>query len=311
MAKLKSDPITQSDLLEYLNSYSDFNFELEVLKMLREHDIECEHGGHYEDPVTNKSREFDIRAKKTIKQSRIRMAIECKNIRENFPILISCVPRHEQESYHQIALVLEPKTDPKIFTSPISQSRAKTLSIRDQHSLYKTLEPVGKSTVQVGRGTDNAISANDSELYEKWGQCLSSVKELVDSVYWDGSRKDTESSYLSAVFPFVVVPNGRLWMVSYDEDGKRLRDPAPTDRCPCFINKDYYMGTNLAGARMWLSHVEIVTFDGMRSFVEKYLMTEEGMAQIFPNEGIVNAIKPASKPQTSFKLNHDSEDKLD
>jgi hypothetical protein len=98
MAKLKNDKILAKDLSEYLNSYSDFSFELAVLKMLRASDIDCEHGGHYEDPVTNKSREFDIRAIKTIQQYRVRMAIECKNIRENFPILISCIPRHEQES---------------------------------------------------------------------------------------------------------------------------------------------------------------------------------------------------------------------
>lgn len=286
MAKLKTDPIVQSDLLEYLSAYSDFSFELAVLKMLRECGLECEHGGHYEDPVTNKSREFDIRARKTINQYRIRMAIECKNIRDNFPILISCVPRHEQESYHQIALVSEPQSDPTMIALSIHQSRARTLSIRDQHSLYKVLEPVGKSTVQVGRGTDNTISANDSELYEKWGQCLSSVKELIDSVYWDGGRKDQEKAYQSAVFPFVVVPNGRLWIVSYDEDGNRISDPTPTDRCSCFIDKDYEMGTQLAKARMWLSHVEIVTYDGMRSFVENYVTTEEGMASVFPKEGI-------------------------
>lgn len=169
MAKLKSDQIFQADLLEYLNSYSDFSFELAVLKMLREHGLECEHGGHYEDPVTSKSREFDIRAKRTIKKFRIRMAIECKNIRENFPILISCVPRHEQESYHQIALVSEPKTDSTMIAFAYQQPRARTLSMRDQHSLYKPQEPVGKSTVQVGRATDNTISTNDGELYEKWG----------------------------------------------------------------------------------------------------------------------------------------------
>ena len=95
MAKLKNEPIVKSDMLEYLTSYSDFSFELTVLKMLRELELECEHGGHYEDPVTNKSREFDIRAIKTIEQYRVRLAIECKNIRENFPILISCVPRHD------------------------------------------------------------------------------------------------------------------------------------------------------------------------------------------------------------------------
>jgi hypothetical protein len=291
MAKLGNKPIVRADLLEYLNSYSDFSFELAVLKMLREHDIECEHGGHYEDPVTNKSREFDIRAKKTIKQFRVRLAIECKNIRENFPILISCVPRHEQESYHQVALVTEPKYDSAMFNLSFHESRAKTLSIRDQHSLYKMGEPVGKSTVQVGRGVDSLISANDSELYEKWGQCVSSIKELVDRVYWDGGKRDPEKAYQAAVFPFVVVPNGRLWMVSYDEEGNRISDPTPTDRCSCFINKDYKMGTQQASARMWLSHVEIVTYDGICSFVKQYLTTEEGMSLIFPNDGIVNAYK--------------------
>ena len=303
MAKLKPDQILVVDLLEYLNSYSDFSFELAVLKMLRTNGIECEHGGLYEDPVTSKSREFDIRATKTIQQSpsgrmaieckitetiqryRVRMAIECKNIRDNFPILISCIPRHEQESYHQIAIVSKPKLD-----APQHQSRAKTLRIRAEHSLYNLHEPVGKSTVQVGKTTDGTISANDSELYEKWGQCLSSAKDLVDRVYWDGGDNER---YLSAVVPFVVVPNGRLWTVTYDDEGNRLCDPKPTDRCPCFINKDYGMGTNLARTRMWLSHVEIVTYEGMRTFVEKYLKTEDGIAQIFPNEGIIDAFNSA------------------
>jgi hypothetical protein len=66
MAKLKTDEILPEDLVEYLNSYSDFSFELAVLKMLRTSDIDCEHGGYYEDPITKKSREFDIRAIKTI-----------------------------------------------------------------------------------------------------------------------------------------------------------------------------------------------------------------------------------------------------
>jgi hypothetical protein len=296
MAKLKADQILQADLLEYLNSYSDFSFELAVLKMLRESGVECEHGGYYEDPVTNKAREFDIRATKTIQRSRVRMAIECKNIRENFPILISCIPRHEQESYHQIALISEPKTDSLIALS-LHQSRAKTLSIRGQYTLYKPHEPVGKSTVQVGRALDNTISANDAELYEKWGQCLSSANDLVERVYWDGSE-DEEESYLSAVIPFVVVPNNRLWMVSYDEEGNRVCDPHPTNRCSCFIDKDYEMGTKLASARLWLSHIEIVTFDGMRSFVEAHLKTEEGIANIFPKEALIDAYKPSVNKET-------------
>lgn len=264
--------------------------------MLREKDIKCEHGGHYEDPVTNKSREFDIRAIKTIKRFRVRMAIECKNIRDNFPILISCIPRHDQESYHQIALVSDQKTDKYQVVMNIHQSRAITLSIRGERSIYKPGEPVGKSTVQVGRALDGIISANDAELYEKWGQCLSSANDLVRRVYWDGH--DEKKDYMSTVIPFVVVPNGRLWMVTYDDQGNRTGEPKQTDRCPCFIDKDYEMGSKLASARMWLSHVEIVTFDGMQSFIEGHLKTEEGIEILFPNKGIVEALDRSIKKQT-------------
>ncbi len=288
MAKLKTDEILPEDLVEYLNSYSDFSFELAVLKMLRTSDIDCEHGGYYEDPITKKSREFDIRAIKTIQQYRVRMAIECKNVRENFPILISCTPRHEQESYHQIAFPCKP--DSYNFKNPLDQSLAATLSILQEHSFYKVGEPVGKSTAQVGRALhDNKISANDDEFYEKWGQCLSSIDDLVTRMYWDEDG-DKNNSY-SAAFPFVVVPNDRLWMVTYDNDGNRTSEPVPTNRCSCYINKDYEMGRTSFGTRtcLWLSHIEIVTFEGMKTFVEKYLKSKEGMEKIFPQEGIMEA----------------------
>lgn len=296
MAKLKTEATTQPDLLEYLAGYSDFSFELTVLKMLREHEVACDHGGHYVDPVTNKSREFDIRATKTIDKYRVRMSVECKNIRENFPILVSCVPRHEDESYHQMALVSERKRDSSTFNPLlIHLSRATVLDIQGPHSLYAAGYPVGKSTVQVGRAMDGSITANDSELYEKWGQCLSSLHGMAKDIYWDGDEDDPLDAYLSAAFPFVVVPNGRLWVASYDLDGRCVSDPAQVNRCSCFIGKDYKMGTELASARLWISHLEIVTFDGLRSFVESHLMTTDGMQRVFPQEGIVDAYKRATE----------------
>lgn len=289
MAKLKSEKVTSNDLVEYLESQSDFNFELRVLKMLRENDLDCEHGGHYEDPVTKKSREFDIRAVKTIDQLRVRMAIECKNIRDHFPILISCVPRHERESYHQIALINKPSNSSLGGINLPHQSRAETFSIRNHHSLYKEGEPVGKSTVQVGRQlNDNSLTANDSELFEKWGQCLSSSHDLVKQIYWDGF--DEKESFKSALIPFVVVPNGRLWTVNYNEDGDRVSEPTPTDRCSCYIDKDYIMGTKMASERIWLSHMEIITFDGLFSFIKQYLKSKPGINEIFPDEGLFEAI---------------------
>lgn len=291
MAKLKTEATTPPDLLEYLAGYSDFSFELTVLKMLREHEVVCDHGGHYVDPVTNKSREFDIRATKTIDKYRIRMSVECKNIRENFPILVSCVPRHVDESYHQVALVSEPARDSSLLNPFVHQSRATVLDIRGAHSLYPVGELVGKSTVQVGRAMDGSITANDSELYEKWGQCLSSLHGMTQDIYWDGDENDPLNTYMSTVFPFVVVPNGRLWVASYDLDGRCVSEPTQANRCSCFIGKDYKMGTERASSRLWVSHLEIVTIDGLRSFVESHLMTADGMQKVFPPEGLAEAYR--------------------
>lgn len=280
MAKqLKSDPISPSDLSEYLNSYSDFSFELSVLKMLRENDIQCEHGGHYTDPVTTKSREFDIRATKTLQNFRVRMAIECKNIRDNFPILVSCIPRHEQESHHDFALVENPPRIPMIGAH-LQPPRVKIFQAIGDGSFYKAGAPIGKSTAQVGRAVDGSISTNDSELYEKWGQCLSSAHDLVKRIPSDG--EDDKKSYFSTVIPFVVVPNDRLWIVTYDENGNKTSEPTQTDRCSCFIDKDYELGTDFITYRMRLSHLEIVTFNGMLQFIETHLKSEEAMAKIFP-----------------------------
>ena len=208
------------------------------------------------------------------------MAIECKNVREYFPVLVSCTPRHEQESYHQVALLREPEKRSYASGGHMFPSRAKILSVLGDDSLYKPGEPVGKSIAQVGRHVqDSKISASNSELYEKWGQCISSADDLVRDVYSDG--EDDKEMYLSAVIPFVVVPNDRLWTATYDNDGKLIDGPETTDRCSCFIGKGYEM-RKLEGAYMKLSHVEVVTFDGMRNFVEECLNDKESMAEIFP-----------------------------
>jgi hypothetical protein len=287
MPKLKSDQITLTDLEEYLNLYSDFAFELRVLQMLRHLGLSCEHGGLYEDPVTKKSRQFDIRAQATIGNFRVRMSVECKNIQPNFPVLVSCVPRHPPEAYHQVALVTEPEGH---YVVRAYASRATVLSLRGPYTLYRVGEPVGKATAQIGRALDGTISVNDSELYEKWGQCLSSADDLLQRAYLDGNQDDSEKHYCSTVLPCVVVPDGSLWTTCFADDGTRLSGPTQADRCPCFAGKEYLMGSNLAGTQFLLSHVEIMTVSGLQAFVERSLMTREGMASLFPAEGIVKAV---------------------
>ncbi|MGY0553045.1 hypothetical protein ACW17M_07525 [Vreelandella sp. 2A-K22] len=289
MAKLRPDAVGKSTLAEYLTEVSDFGFELSVLKMLRDLGIGYDHGGHYEDPVTKKSREFDIRATATFGQLRLRMAIECKNIKENFPILVSCVPRQHEESYHQIAMVRELDRTPGMLLH-IERSRANVLSIFKEHTIYQENDPVGKSTAQVGRDLAGNISANDSELFEKWGQCLASAQDLVDSMYWDGDEDDPEDAYISAIIPFVVIPDDRLWVVNYSESGDQASEPVQTNRCSCFVNKQYRMNS-ISPEYILVSHVEIVTISGLQNFIQQYATSEDALSAICTRAGILAAVE--------------------
>ena len=117
----------------------------------------------------------------------------------------------------------------------------------NEHSIYRIKEPVEKSPAQVSRAFEESISANDGELYDKWSQSLSSLTDLVSDVYWDGDENDDKDFYFSTVIPIIVVSNGRLWSVLYDDNGNRIQDPLPVERCSCFVDKGYEMGTKVAG----------------------------------------------------------------
>jgi hypothetical protein len=290
MAKLKSKPIDEKDLTAYLGSYSDFSFELAVLRLLRTGGLECQHGGLYVDQVTGKTRQFDIRAIAAHDLYHVRLAVECKNIRENFPILLSSVPREEKESYHEIILLRDHKRSAHDFSPPPpNRIRAARVRIHDGYSLYKSGTPVGKDTAQVGRATDDTFVGNDSELHEKWGQCLSSAVDLASDSYWDGEKDHEHRTHFAMVIPWVIVPNDRLWSVNYDSEGCLVGGPQQIDRASCFIEKHYRVGSVMASTDLTLSHMEIATEKGLQSFVEEYLSTKQGAARLFSNEGIAEA----------------------
>jgi hypothetical protein len=62
MAKFRESSVEATDLIEYLTSQDDFDLELFVYRTAKEAGLEVSHGGSYEDPVTNKARQYDIRA---------------------------------------------------------------------------------------------------------------------------------------------------------------------------------------------------------------------------------------------------------
>ncbi len=188
MAKLSSNAITQSDVKEYLGNYSDFSFELRVLKEFVTLGLDCLHGGTYEDPLTKKSREFDIRALLENGWFRIHLSIECKNLHEYFPLIVHCTKRKFNESYNELIYTYKEKASYMklgAISLPIPGIPGISKSIRvERFSLYPTDDFVAKSTDQIGRKDTGEISTNDLDVFDKISQAINSAVDLISEAHY-------------------------------------------------------------------------------------------------------------------------------
>jgi len=229
MAKLLSDPITADDLGKYLET-SDFQLELDVFNSFVSHGIRPSHGGTYTDPVTSKDRQYDIRAEITHGICHLKLAVECKNLKENFPLLISQVPRMLDESYHEVILG-------RRHSHPVEGGDI----YRARNQIFHSREPVGKSATQVGktlqdgRRSETQIVNSDSETYDKWSQAIGSSYELIGSAGHSSLGDDTVNA--AVVFPILVIPDKTLWVANYSADGALVEAPHRVDHCSLFLGK--------------------------------------------------------------------------
>lgn len=277
--RLRKDPIGVDTLEEYLISASDFAFELRIFEMLTAKEISCVHSGQYKDPDTRKFREFDLRAQVTRGFVTLAAAIECKSIGRHFPLLVSCVPRSELEAVHQVFIHEPTPEEPRgLFPMPLVVSEGKEgVDVRPSQ-IYPVGGSVGKSTAQVGRREtkDAEIHVNDAEFFEKWSQALQSLDDLVYEVAneefirarWDGKL------HVGLALPIVVVPNETLWSVNYESNGRRIGEPAQTDRVSIYIGRSYH---HFATGSLNISHLEVMTEAGLDHFCDTYLADAAGI----------------------------------
>lgn len=256
MARLNEDPITEAELLQYLEESSDFSFELKVLERLNYLGYSCSHGGPYTDPITKKTRQYDIRATTSHKAKTDdhgltwALAVECKNLKPHCPLLVMTVPRVPAESYHEVYW----------YTG----GNMNVVRLAATESLYPAGGRCGKSLAQVGkRGND--LVGPDSEIYDKWVQALASG----DGLAIIPSGKPSNSREWRVVLPIVVVPDGTLWQVDYDDKGTMSKEPYQVNSSQYYVGHEYAIQLGTRTFRYLASHVEFKTFTGLSEYAHE------------------------------------------
>ena len=252
-------PITETDIAEYLLNSDDFQFEIDIFRLCRDHGFTAAHGGIYQDPTQKKDRQFDVRAEMVKGACLLKLAVECKNLRPHRPLLVSRVPRLEQESFHEIITVQAPGAGAITGASlPLRSSQTMKLTrFKKDDSVFPSSALVGKSTAQISRESNGKLSAADSEAHDKWSQAIASCYDLVTAAKNDYAK--TGRSYASVfVQPVLVVATEALWVADYTTDGKLDCKAKQTDGCTLYLDKTI-RNDDPRGTECTISHLLILT----------------------------------------------------
>jgi hypothetical protein len=238
--------IQAEDITEYLDSRDDFDLELFAYRALKEHGWFATHGGTYVDPLLGKPRQYDIRARQEFSLKRhLALAVECKSLSAEFPLVVSRVPREPTESHHDV-LVRQSGSVP-FFIDRSDLTRL---------SLYGAGELVAKAATQI-RWSDNGkkLTASDADTYDKWSQALASAAEFLKVAM------QLPTDALVFVMPLLLVSDGSLWTVDYTEDGVR-GCPAPADEALLFVDRQQTVPAWYGPTPYNMTHLHICTRKG-------------------------------------------------
>ena len=279
MARKSETPIGVADIREFLATQDDFALELAIYHQTKLLGLEVTHGGNYEDPVTKKPRQYDLRVFRAHGDNRIDLAIECKSLSPSFPLLISRIRRIPEESYHQVIWSHDDDDASGPFRIPGLDANARTASLRNEDSLYPAGEFVGKATTQIGRNDKGQFVSGDGQVFDKWSQALASAADLV----FDATEHhaDSENGFCNTfICPVLVVPDGTLWVVDYEDDGAVRGDPRQIDEATLFVGREYWGIVSHPGYT--ISHLHFCSRSGIVALLGRVAGDQLLWESVFP-----------------------------
>jgi hypothetical protein len=258
-----TDSITAEHLKEFIATQDDFALELFAYSLARDFGFSATHAGSYVDPISGKARQFDVQATRSCDENfHIYLAIECKSLRPSFPLLVSQLPRIYSESYQQVLW-----TSGKGQQSFINIGHS-VATLADGASLYRKNQFVGKAISQVGFNGEGKLHSKDSEVFEKWGQAIASSSQLLNKAAALNKSLDKQLQKV-VVVPILVVPDGTLWVVKYNEYGACVQEPENADEAEYFIEHVHAVKSETEGPYT-ITHLHFVTKTGLRNLLSRF-----------------------------------------
>jgi len=286
--------ITSTDIKQVIATEDDFGHEMRVGRVLRGYlGSQTLQGGTYVDPISGKARQFDFRWRYQSGRFGLSLAIECKNVSPDSPVVISGRERSESEAFHELVESRKGghfRTNRGNIFMDVAAVRVIRRVTRNA-SVYFPQAFVGKSLLQLKKKDGKYIRTRDTEIYEKWSQALASGVDLVDAAGRNATAAGNQHVF-TFVIPVVVLPDDTLWKVEYDVNGKITQGPQPSNEIEFFVGHKVSPPVELGDSSepYVFSHLHFVTFTGFATLLLKITSDEEWSGSAF-HEQVVAAAK--------------------
>jgi hypothetical protein len=306
-----------AEIIATLAKDDDFGFEMRVGRVLRgakDKNTVVRHGETYLDYRTGVERHFDFQCTIWKRNARLQLAVECKNIYRDSPIVVCGHRRIESESLHDLVFSgvgFLQVNDRQTANGVVSQ----VVKVGPVSSLYPTNSEtnfVGKSVFRPDPPKAPTLSRDptkardsvekekerlaglpargftlnrDDKGYDQWNQAVGSAAAMALK------SLDHNSPFYAGVFtlslPIVVVPDGTLWEVEFNADG--VIETAPRQVTQTTLFRDHRIPrADKKGTYFYrvvrLSHVHFFTESGLTNWLSDVWGNTKFWDEAFPKE---------------------------
>ncbi len=286
--------ITSTDIEAVIATEDDFGHEMRVGRVLRGYlGSQTSQGGTYADPVSGKARQFDFRWRYQLGEFGLSLAIECKNLNPDSPVVISGRERSKSEAFHEL---VESRKGGHFRTNKgdifLDVTAARVIRrITGNDSVYFPEAFVGKSLLQLKKKEGKYTRTRDVEIYEKWSQALASAVDLVHTAGRNATAA-TNQHVFTFVVPVVVLPDDSLWKIEYDVNGKIVGHPQPANEVDFFVAHEASPSIEPGDLRQpyVFSHLHFLTLTGFAALLLRITSDKEWLRSAF-HEQVIAAAK--------------------
>ena len=273
--------VEAKDIKAAISDADDFGHEMRVRNLLAvTPTINFEHGGTYKDEVTGKPRQFDFRCSLRKENALLSLAVECKNLSVEAPLVMSGTWRRKEEAFHDLieSRTGHFKTESLVFDGLTSTTRRS----EGEESFYAPKKFVGKSLLRLKQSKTVLVAVADADIYDRWSQALASAIDLTRKAC-DLSKEFQLPHVFSAVLPVVVVANDALWAVVYDDKGDMLDELKSVNSCELYVGRSIRLNEEpkAFSHQFTFSHVHFFTLSGFDSFLERMVTNEKAWEKLF------------------------------